>query len=228
MIRALLFDLDDTLYRERDFLVSGFRAVADVLSAGSGRSSEEIHAAMVLTLDNEGRRRVLPAVLETFPESGFQIADLVDVYRGHVPSIRLFDGYAELLHELRATYRLGIVTDGSPGVQRAKCAALGLVGAVDHILCTWENGQSMEKPHPLPFQQMLARLQVESSEALFIGDSLEKDVRGAHGVGMKCLRVGKTSMLCSAPCGEDGDFVLDSLTQLPLILRQLEGQNDAA
>jgi len=228
MIRALIFDLDDTLYRERDFLVSGFRAVAEFLSAGAGRSWEEIHATMMLTLDSEGRRRVMPAVLERFPGSGLQIADLVEVYRRHVPSIRLFDGYAELLKELRASYRLGIVTDGAPEVQRAKCAALGLVGAVDHILCTWENGQGMEKPHPFPFCQMLDRLHVAASEALFVGDSLEKDVRGAHGVGMKCVRVQKTAMLCSSTDGEDGDFVLDSLTQLPLILRQLEDQNEAA
>jgi putative hydrolase of the HAD superfamily len=228
MIRALIFDLDDTLYRERDFRVSGFRAVAEFLSVGAGYPREEILAAMVRTLDCEGRGRVMASALERFPGSGLQIADLVEVYRRHVPSIRMFDGYAELLHELRVSYRLGILTDGAPEVQRAKCAALGLVGAVDHILCTWDNGESKEKPHPLPFHQMLGRFQVGAAEALFIGDSLEKDIRGSHGVGMRCVRVEKPSMLGRAPCGEDADFVLDSLLQLPLILRQLGDQNEAA
>lgn len=228
MIRALIFDLDDTLYCERDFVASGCRAVAEHLSAACGRPSEEIHRRMMATLAREGKRRVLPAVLECYPNPEIQVADLVAVYRGHRPEIRLFTGYAQLLKELRAGYRLGIITDGIPAVQRAKCAALGLEDAVDSILYTWEYGQEREKPHPYSFRLMLACLGVQPNEALFIGDSLEKDCRGAHRVGIRCVQVQRPLTIWGVGCREDADFVVESLSQLPLVLRQLEDRNEAA
>ena len=130
MIRALLFDLDDTLYREADFVASGFRAVAERMAAICRVPSEEIHRQMMDTLAGGGRRKVMPDVLERYPGSGFGLTDLVGIYRGHTPAIRLFTGYGQLLARLRESYRLGIVTDGTPEVQKSKCAALGLKRAV--------------------------------------------------------------------------------------------------
>jgi putative hydrolase of the HAD superfamily len=228
MIRALIFDLDDTLYCESDFVASGYRAVAEHIAAGCGRPSEEIHRTMMATLAREGKRRVMPAVIERYPDSKIQVADLVDVYRRHKPEIRLFAGYAQLLRELRTVYRLGILTDGIPAVQRAKCAALGLEGAVDSILYTWECGQARGKPHPYSFRLMLACLRAQPDEALVIGDSLEKDCRGARGVGMRCVRVQRPLIRWGVNCGEDADVVVESLLQLPLVLRQLEDRNEAA
>lgn len=226
MIRALLFDLDDTLYCENDFLVSGYRAVAESVAPVCRHASGDIHSFMLATLAREGRQAVLGAVLERFPDSGFQVADLVDIYRHHVPAISLFPGYAGLLRELRASYRIGIITDGVPEVQKSKCAALGLTEISDSILCTWENGRDREKPHPYPFLQMLDRLRVTPDEALFIGDNPDKDIRGARGVGMKSVHVIASPLTRSVRGETEADFAVESLTQLPLILRQLEGQDD--
>ena len=70
MIRALIFDLDDTLYREHDFVASGFRAVAEYVGAQCGRPSEEIlRQSWMEIFAREGRRAVMPAVLERFSGS---------------------------------------------------------------------------------------------------------------------------------------------------------------
>jgi putative hydrolase of the HAD superfamily len=135
----------------------------------------------------------------------------------------MFAGHDDLLRDLRATYRLGILTDGTPAVQKSKCVALGLVGAVDAIVYTWEFGQEREKPHPQGFRMILDRLQVMPGEALFIGDSPEKDCIGARNVGMKCIRVQRPPLTCATTDSDEADFVIESLLQLPLLLRQLEG-----
>jgi putative hydrolase of the HAD superfamily len=228
MIRALLFDLDDTLYCESDFLAGGYREVAKSVASVCGRPWENIYSLMTATWAREGRHAVLGAVLEGFPGLGFNIADLVEVYRNHPPQIRLFPGYAELLQDLRSCYRIGILTDGAPEVQRAKCAALGLHEMVDCILYTWENGREKEKPHPLPFLQMLERLRVRPAEALFIGDNIDKDIHGARGVGIRSVHVQRPPLACCVQGGEDRDFVVETLAQLPLILRQLEDSNEGA
>jgi putative hydrolase of the HAD superfamily len=228
MIQALIFDLDDTLYCESDFVASGYRAVAQYLSAACGQPSEKIYTEMMTTLACEGKKAVMPTVLERYQDPKIQVADLVDAYRRHKPEIQLFTGYAQLLRELRATYRIGIITDGIPAVQRAKCAALGLEDAVDSILYTWDYGPEREKPHPYSFRLMLIRLQVQPSAALFIGDSLEKDCRGAHHVGMRCVRVQRPLIHWADSCREDAEFVIESLLQLPIVLKQLEDRDEAA
>jgi putative hydrolase of the HAD superfamily len=228
MIRALIFDLDDTLYREADFLSGGFMAVAKHLSARYGSPCGDIHKMMMETSRRLGRRAAMDSVLERYPVAGLQVSDLVDVYRRHEPRIALFPGYAELLKEFRAWYRIGIVTDGTPEVQKAKCGALRLEEKVDRILYTWEYGRDREKPHPFPFRQMLDFLQVEPAEALCIGDSLDKDIRGARAVGMKCVRVQPAPILPGPLPEGDADFIIESLSQLPLILRQIGDRNEVA
>ena len=154
--------------------------------------------------------------------------ELVRVYRQHKPRIPLFAGYDKLLREFRSAYRLGIITDGMPLVQRAKCAALGLEGIVDRIICTWEYGREKEKPNPYSFCLQMACLQVEPEEALFIGDDWEKDCLGAHGVGMRCVQVQSPLFRHCGRRTEEADFVVDSLFNLPEVLRKLEDRNEAA
>jgi putative hydrolase of the HAD superfamily len=223
MIRAVIFDLDDTLYRELDFVASGYRAVAAFVSERCGLPCAQIENFMMELLARAGRRAVMPAVVERFPGFSCDIAELVDVYRGHTPAIRLYPGYAELLGELRRTCRLGIVTDGTPEVQERKCVALGLEDAVDCILYTWQYGRDKEKPHPQPFHKMLSYLNVGPAEAIFVGDSVEKDCRGARGVGMKSALVCTQPVSCAALITGQADFVIDSLFQIPLVLKQLGG-----
>jgi putative hydrolase of the HAD superfamily len=228
MIRALVFDLDDTLYCERDFVCSGFLAVAQRMAAVCGADCADIHDFMLAELSAAGRGQVLPAILRRFPDCGFELPDLVSIYRNHVPAIRLFDGCRDLLVRLRKSYRLGLLTDGNPQVQRAKCGALGLGDLFDQMIFTWDFGQEREKPHPFPFRLMLDRLAAAASQALFIGDNIEKDCRGARSVGMKSIRVRKQGTERFPECGEDADAVIDSLTQLPFILTLFGGQHEAA
>jgi putative hydrolase of the HAD superfamily len=62
----------------------------------------------------------------------------------------------------------------------------GLVQRVDAVVLSSEVGK--RKPHPAIFEQALRELEVESNEALFVGDRLEADVLGASRVGMKTVQ----------------------------------------
>jgi 2-haloalkanoic acid dehalogenase type II len=75
------------------------------------------------------------------------------------------------------------------------------------------------KPHPLPFESMLAKLKVKPQESVYVGDNLFDDVKGAKGVGMKAVwvnRYGKGQT--------DGlplpDFEVKSLSELPGLLER--------
>ena len=189
MIRALLFDLDDTLYPESEFALSGYRSVALEAAANGECRYEEAFDCMQTAFREEGREVVFPCFLARFPGLSMTLEDMVRVYREHVPEISLFPGYRELLVELGKDFRLGIITDGLTAVQRGKVRALGIEKLFEKIVYTWDYGKERQKPHPYPFALMLETLQIPPESALFIGDNPEKDGQGAIGAGMLYVRV---------------------------------------
>ncbi len=221
MTDALIFDLDDTLYAERDFVASGYRAVARHVAAGTGWPEQSVFDHMMAAFDAHGRGKVLAAVIDRFMDSSASVSELVDVYRHHSPAIRLSAGYGELLKRLHTQFKLGILTDGLPEVQRRKVAALGLSELVDAIVYTWDFGPELEKPHPFGFGLILARLGALASGSLFIGNNPGKDGRGAHSAGMKFIQIAAEEDKQSTECGpaqDEADFVIKSLHELPGIL----------
>ncbi|MBN2321150.1 MAG: HAD family hydrolase [Acidobacteria bacterium] len=225
MIKALIFDLDDTLYREKDFVESGYKAVALHLSKGIGCDFQQLYATMLDTLHSMGRHSVMNAVKKRCPVASIVIEDLVSIYRHHSPEIRMYPGYYGLLKELSGSYRLGIITDGMPEVQERKIRALRLEGLMDAIIYTWKFGREKQKPHPHSFKLMLQSLETEAENALFVGDNPTKDCTGAHRAGMKYAQirppVSGGEDLDSA-CNERPEYVIDSLFQLPPILQELK------
>jgi len=224
MIRALIFDLDDTLYRESDFVASGYRAVARHIAGRSGLDSHILFSSMMETFASQGREAVFTALREQFLDASTPLDELVGIYRRHTPQISLYPGYFDLLQDFSRKYRLGLITDGLPEVQERKVQALQLESVMERIIYTWEYGSENEKPHPFSFSLMLESLQTKSDSALFVGDNYEKDCRGAHRSGMKCAQ-----LLHCPPRGdrlreaaqEEPEFIIDSLFQLPPILQEL-------
>jgi putative hydrolase of the HAD superfamily len=224
MIQALVFDLDDTLYPEKDFVESGYRAVAHHIAEHHGCDFEIAVSTMIATFNSLGREKVFNALLVRFAEASIRLDELIHVYRSHTPAICLFPGYRELLTDLARQYRMGVITDGLPSVQERKVQALGLESVVEKILYTWKYGAQKQKPHPFPFSLMLEFLGATPECALYIGDNPEKDCRGAHSVGMKYAEIRHPESLRdrSDPITRyKPEFVIDTLFQLPQILRQM-------
>ena len=224
MIKALIFDLDDTLYREKDFIESGYKAVARHLSKRIGCDFNQLYAMMLDTLHSSGRHSVMTAVKERYPDDPIEIEDLVSIYRHHSPEIRLYPGYYDLLNELSDSYRLGIITDGMPEVQARKVRALQLERLMDNVIYTWEFGCEKQKPHPHSFALMLQSLETKAENALFVGDNPVKDCIGAHKAGMKCAQIRpqiSDMKNLDDTYSERPEYVIDSLLQLPPILQEL-------
>jgi putative hydrolase of the HAD superfamily len=224
MLQALVFDLDDTLYVERHFVMSGYRAVARYLENEGCCPFERAFSIMVDAFDASGRQAVFPTLLEQHPRISLSIAELVAIYRKHEPAIHLYPGYLQLLRKLSRDYRLGVITDGLPAVQERKIRALGLQNIMNRIIYTWEYGSEKEKPHPLSFSLMLDFLRAGPDATIYIGDNPEKDCKGAHGVGMKFAQVRRPYSRDDdwhARAEEPPEFVLDTLFQLPDILQRM-------
>lgn len=188
MIRAVLFDLDDTLYPEIDYYRQGFAAVAEEL-ARRGIGSAELTVATLERLHFADREAVLDRASDVLGFPRDWVPDLLDRFRGCEFRLRLPPETDALLHELCPFYRLGIVTDGHAEVQERKLAALGLIGRVDTVVICDRLGRRHWKPDPQPFHTACRNLKVRPHEAIFVGDHPQRDIFGAIRAGLGAVRI---------------------------------------
>jgi putative hydrolase of the HAD superfamily len=198
-MRAVLLDLDDTLYPEEAFVLSGFRAVADwaerELGIPADEGGAELEALFRAGVRGDTFDRWL-AAREVARDGA--VAEAVSVYRGHDPAIQPFPEAAPLLDGLRAEHRLGLLSDGEDEVQRRKLRALGLEHRFDAVLVTGELGREHWKPSPRGFEVLLERLGAVPGDAVYVSDNPSKDFLGARRAGIRSLRVRRAGGLYAA------------------------------
>lgn len=189
-MRAIIFDLDDTLYPERSFVDSGFRAVADWTERSLGLASEIVYRELTDSFEDGVRGDTFDRLLARHGIGGNGwVRQMVDVYRGHSPEIAPFPELTELLPWLRSRFLLGLVTDGQREVQRRKIRALGLDGEFHAVVLTDDLGRLAGKPSSRPFIAVLDMLGVSAPEAVYVGDNPVKDFLGARRIGMRAVRI---------------------------------------
>lgn len=201
-IKAVLFDLDDTLYDEMTFVTSGFETVACYLSANFHLIEEEIFSLMMEFLSKDGRGKIFDKILEY---NGIYepklVEELVSVYRSHQPNIDLCEFVVPTFQELRRLdIKLGIITDGLYSVQRNKVSSLGLKDIVDIIIYTDEIGREYWKPNPLAFELAIKELAIEPHEAIYVGNDPAKDFAGPNSIGIRSVHLCKNRCIEKSSC----------------------------
>jgi putative hydrolase of the HAD superfamily len=190
--RAVVLDLDDTLYPEAAYVRSGFRAVAARAQETLGVPAAEGEAELVALFEEGVRRDTFDRWLAARGLGGdVAVGDLVAAYRAHAPEIAPFPGAGALLRRLRADdSAVGLLSDGDPAVQGRKLDALGLRDAFDAIVVTGELGPDAGKPSPRGFEAVLRGLGgAPPGEAVYVSDNPAKDFVGARRAGMRSIRV---------------------------------------
>lgn len=168
----IVFDLDDTLYLERDFAFSGFRHLDGVAEQRIGLSG--FGAACSEAFEHGERKRVFDAALTALgvrPEASF-IAELIAAYRDHLPEISLCSDASRYLS--RASGPLGLITDGPERTQRNKIAALGIASSIANIRPTGGWPYGFGKPHPRSFKEMENKA-LNPKAMVYVADNPAKD-----------------------------------------------------
>ena len=180
-IKGVIFDLDDTLYSEKQYIKSGFKAVSDYLGGDYEKVLWDSFA--------EGKPAI-DELLKKLKRDG-EKTDVLKVFRCHKPDIYLYDEAYDLIAKLMSEgKRVGIITDGRPEGQRNKLEVLGLYEKIDNdsIIITDElGGIQFRKPCDLAFRLLQRRWKMDPSQIVYVGDNLEKDFQAARQLGMKAL-----------------------------------------
>ena len=176
MIRAIVLDLDDTLYLERDYVRSGFTHVASYLEDRGLASSAEVFAFLWAGFEAGQRGSAFDSLLKRWPQIGRveSVEALVERYRHHFPDIRLREpsAFADLLS---LDVRVGLISDGWPSAQRAKLEALGVGDSFGSKVLTGDWAGGFAKPHHRAFTTIEQELSLSRSELVYVADNPIKD-----------------------------------------------------
>ena len=182
MRKTVLFDLDDTLYSELDFVKSGYLAVSERITekySDRGLDKDGVFDRL-WELFQEDARGVFNRFLnlQRLPCEEGDIRELVKLYREHTPSIKPFSDAVSTLKQLKdMRCNLGVLSDGYPISQRNKLAALfsGKGYLFDKILLTDELGKEYHKPDERAFIMLMEFFQTDWNETIYVGDNPGKD-----------------------------------------------------
>jgi putative hydrolase of the HAD superfamily len=189
-LQAIIFDLDDTLYSEEDFVLSGFRAVADWSAQELGIEAAEGYTNLANLYHQGIRNNTFDLWLSLHQIETSDITNkLIDVYRNHTPKINPFVEVSALLQNLSQHYKIGLVSDGYLAVQQRKLSALKLKHYFDAIVFSDELGRENWKPSTAPFEKVLATLSILPTHSVYIGDNPKKDFLGARQLGMYTIQI---------------------------------------
>ena len=186
-LKALIFDLDDTLYPERDFVYGGYRAVAEQVYTDH---RIDIESTLRLQFEQGARHNVFGMALKGLAVDERYLRRLVDIYRRHRPILRPYVGIATLAEFRKAGLKVALLTDGLPLVQQSKVASLGIEHLFDVIVYSHElGGHETWKPSTVPYERCLRELHVRGPETVYVADNPAKDFRGARELGIWTIRV---------------------------------------
>jgi putative hydrolase of the HAD superfamily len=189
-VQVIVFDLDDTLYSEHEYVHSGFRAVSAFLKA-EGIVRQDVSDAMWSLFAAGERNAVFNRVLENFGvEPAQELIDrLIGVYRSHQPQIALFTDACAVLDYFHRRRTLALLTDGYTQTQAAKVFALGIADYFEVVVLTDQLGRDCWKPSPVGFEKIMHTLGGSPTGYVYIADNPLKDFAAPRRLGWMTLHV---------------------------------------
>lgn len=226
---TIVFDLDDTLYLERDYVRSGFRALDRWVFEEFGLAG--FGAAAQGAWDRGERRKSFDMAMAALgiAANADLVAAMLAHYRAHVPAISLLPDAADFLDAGRHHYRLALITDGPGIVQQRKIDALHLDRhGIDPIIATGLWGEAYWKPHERAFRMVEDRHGISGRRFIYVADNPAKDFIAPRALGWGAVQINRDGAVHprrpSHP-GHAAHVEISSLTELtPGLIERLLAQ----
>ncbi|MCX6327611.1 MAG: HAD family hydrolase [Bacteroidia bacterium] len=176
-----VFDLDDTLYSEIDFLKSAYKSIAFEIEP---KSHVLLFKDMFEVFKSGGN--TFEYLMGRIPDRKITMENLLSLYRDHFPKIFLKAGVLEILIKIKNKKgKIGIITNGRSITQRNKLKALGLEQFIDETIISEEFGH--EKPDESVYKYFLDKYPGE--QFYFFGDNINNDFVSPKKLAWCCIGV---------------------------------------
>lgn len=218
----VVFDLDDTLYPERDYALSGFRAAARWAEAELGIAGLDADMTRLLDAGHLGQLFGMALAQRKPDHAPEHLQGLLAAYRDHEPVLTLFPDAAAVLDHLAGRVKLGLITDGHHPTQMTKVRALALAPRFAEIVYTQAlGGRAYHKPHPRSYEIVEAALGRPGDRFVYVGDNPSKDFVTPNARGWTSVmieRPGRIHAGAQVAAGGAPQHTVRALTELPALL----------
>ncbi len=202
MCSVLVLDLDDTLFPEKQFVLSGFQEIDRFLLE---RGYSGFFAEARRLFDSGIRGDVFDRVLRSLGvmEAAQLIPELIKIYREHAPTLQLHKDADWTLRFFHKRNQLGLITDGYLLTQKNKVKALGIAHYFDAVVYSDEFGRDHWKPSPTPYMKLKGILGCDHRNCVYVADNPKKDFVTPNKLGWRTIQI----------CRPDGEY---AFAQAPL------------
>lgn len=190
-IKAIVFDMDDTLYAEKDYVRSGMIHLDNFIKM---KFNIKGFYETSMALFEVGERKFIfnkSLQLLNIPYDIELIHEMVKNYRSHKPNIKLFNDAKWVLENLSNDVKIGLISDGYFEAQAKKVHALRLKERFDSVILSDRFGKVNWKPSRIPYEQATIELELVHKECVYIGDNVTKDFITAKKLGWKTVHLVK-------------------------------------
>lgn len=174
---AYVFDLDNTIYPEKDYLYQVYFQIAQFIEYNELIDSKELTAFLVKTFQDEGRKDLFNKLIAQYQLKPEYLENFLRLIRNARLPLKLLM-YKEVLQLMQDLVmerkRLFILTNGNIDQQSNKIKQLEWNGLEQYITCYFAN-ETKPKPAPDSMLDLLEKNNLKASEVLFIGDSTEDE-----------------------------------------------------
>ena len=234
-LRAVLFDIDDTLFGTTEFArLARKNAVRAMCDAGLDLPVEEVEAELAEVIaefsSNYSRHFDkllvrLGSPLQDHATPAVVVAAGVCAY--HDTKFRAFDPFPDvrpLLADLQKSGLItGIITHGWTDKQAEKLIRLGVIPHINNDAIFISDEIGISKPNPKLYETALNQLGLRAAEVMYVGDSPAHDVAPAKSLGMITAFARRASKWTPTDESERADYEIDDFEQLRTILREKHG-----
>jgi len=205
---VIVFDLDDTLYDEIDFLKSGFKEIAHYLK------NNEYYNFMMEVFESEGSGKVFDKLIDEF-SLDVNINKLIEIYRFHIPNIVLPNESLEILNFAKE-FKTALISDGHYITQTNKFYALELNKFIGYPIFT--DFYQTKKPELKPYQMVMDKYKDEE-KFVYISDNPKKDFKAVSQLGWTGIRY-KNPVGIYSDFENDTDYEVEKREDIIDILRE--------
>ncbi len=192
-IKVVAFDLDNTLYDQDEY----YKQVIAEFAIDRNLVYEEL--LEIFCKIKESSRDIFGDILSEYGIFTSELQEAIfEKYNKIDAKIKLFDNAVEAIKFLtEKKIKIAIITNGVITAQQNKIRCLGIENMFNIIIYARTWGKEFEKPHERSFSYLLEWCNCSAREVIFLGDSLETDIRGAEQLGIHAIHINKQANLTS-------------------------------
>lgn len=217
-MKAIFFDLDNTIYDAKEYYFGAFKNISDYLSKKYRIPAGEIYKKSVKLWEKKTSRypHLFDDLAEALGIRGNEIKNIVSIFNEYKGRLRPYPDTITTFKKIKNKgYKIGVITDGNFKRQERKIKLLGIKKFLKIVIYT---KKIKPKPSVEPFLTAIKKLKLNPKDTFYVADNPFVDFKGAKKIGMQIIRLKRGEFL-KIPKNKYIDFEIEKLSDLLKIIK---------